>query len=107
MESVASAPAGQVPNTPSLNAGVQCAWELKPSKRWSSVPETLTFEPSVSVFNVFNFSNWDVLGGELNGGALSANGTTRANRTNRIRMGSGVYSLGAPRTFEFGLKVTF
>lgn len=107
LEPVPNAPAGQVADPPSLNAGIRCAWELKPSKRWSSVPETLTFEPSVSAFNVFNFSNWDVLSGELNGGALSANGTTRANRTNRIRMGSGVYSFGAPRTFEFGLRVSF
>ncbi len=107
MEPVAAAPAGQVANPPSLNAGILLGWVLRPSKRWASAPENLTLEPTVSIFNVFNFSNWDVLSNELNGGALSVNGTTRANRTNKIYMGSGVYSIGAPRTFEFGLKVMF
>jgi hypothetical protein len=101
------APASQLANPPSLNAGVRFGWVLKPNKVWSSVPETLTLEPTVSIFNLFNFSNWNTLGGTLNGAALSVNGTTRENRTNRVRMGSGIFSFGAPRAFEWGFRVTF
>jgi hypothetical protein len=72
----------------------------------------LAFEPSVSVYNLFNFANFDipgnVLSGILTGGAGSANGTTYATANAlRIGVGTGVFALGAPRTVEFGLKVTF
>jgi hypothetical protein len=72
----------------------------------------ITIQPSASVFNLFNFANFNIpgntLSGILNGGAGSANGTTYANATAlRIGVGTGVFSLGAPRTIEFGLKMTF
>jgi hypothetical protein len=72
----------------------------------------ITIQPSASVFNLFNFANFNIpgntLSGVLNGGAGSANGTTYANATSlRIGVGTGVFSLGAPRTIEFGLKMTF
>jgi hypothetical protein len=72
----------------------------------------LSFEPSVSVYNLFNFANFDipgnVLSGILTGGAGSANGTTYATANAlRIGVGTGVFALGAPRTVEFGLKLTF
>ena len=72
----------------------------------------ITIQPSASVFNLFNFANFNIpgntLSGILNGGAGSANGTTYANATSlRIGVGTGVFSLGAPRTIEFGLKMTF
>ena len=72
----------------------------------------LSFEPSVSFYNLLNFANFDipgnVLSGILTGGAGSANGTTYANAEGvRIGVGTGVFSLGAPRTIEFGLKMTF
>jgi hypothetical protein len=70
------------------------------------------FEPSVSFYNLFNFSNFNipgnVLSGILTGGAGSLNGTTRADATGvRVGVGTGVFSLGAPRTIEFGMKLTF
>jgi len=107
METVPTAPAGQLANPPSLNISTRFGWVLKPGKIWSSVPETLTIEPSVSIFNLFNFSNWDRLNGELSGEALSANGTTKGNRTNRVYFGSGIFSSGGPRMFEWGIRVTF
>ncbi len=72
----------------------------------------LTIQPSASVFNLFNFANFDIpgntLSGVLNGGAGSANGTTYANASSlRVGVGTGVFSLGAPRTIEFGLKLSF
>ena len=37
----------------------------------------------------------------------SVNSTTAATRTTRVTPGSGVFDLGAPRVFEFGLKLSF
>jgi hypothetical protein len=48
------------------------------------------------------------LSGALNGTVGSVNGTVASERaTNRIGPGSGVFSLGAPRQFEFGVRLTF
>jgi len=74
--------------------------------------DRFVLEPSVSAFNVFNFANFDGpanrLSGALNGTAGSVNGTVASERaTNRIGPGSGVFSLGAPRQFEFGVRLTF
>jgi len=49
----------------------------------------------------------------LTGGAGSLNGTTvgtpgnPGHNTTRVGVGTGVYALGAPRTIEFGLKLSF
>jgi len=66
----------------------------------------------VSAFNVLNFANFDGPGnrllGVLNGTVGTLNGTTKTERaTDRIGLGSGVFSLGAPRQIQFGLKVIF
>ena len=48
------------------------------------------------------------LNGLLTGAAGQINGTTRAGHSvDRVGVGTGVYSLGAPRQIEFGLRVTF
>ncbi|HET9183466.1 MAG TPA: carboxypeptidase regulatory-like domain-containing protein [Candidatus Angelobacter sp.] len=90
------------------------------------ITESFTIEPSVSIFNAFNNSNFDLPGNTL-GGVLnlasapcnpndpnlvgncvgSVNSTTAATRTTRVTPGSGVFDLGAPRVFEFGLKMSF
>jgi len=72
----------------------------------------LTLEPSASFYNLFNFANFNipgnVLSGILTGGAGSLNGTTYAGANSvRVGVGTGVFSLGAPRTIEFGLKLSF
>jgi carboxypeptidase family protein len=88
--------------------------------------EHLTVEPSVAFFNLFNFANFDLPQATLNplltGAAGSVNGTTQKDqpgcdpvnapqlctgRTDRVGVGTGVYSLGAPRVLEWGLKLTF
>lgn len=90
------------------------------------ITENFTIEPSVSIFNAFNNSNFDLpgntLGGVLNPASLpcnpndptlvgncvgSVNSTTAATRTTRVTPGSGVFDLGAPRVFEWGLKLSF
>jgi hypothetical protein len=80
---------------------------------WScQIREGLALQPSVGFYNLFNFANFDLpgmaLNGLLTGGAGQINGTTRAGHSiDRVGVGTGVYSLGAPRQIEFGLRVTF
>ncbi|MGA8213039.1 MAG: carboxypeptidase-like regulatory domain-containing protein [Candidatus Sulfotelmatobacter sp.] len=92
------------------------AWPIR-------IRERLTIEPSVGIFNIFNFTN-AFLGGNLPGGTpgtLSSggpNGTLASNTIGGVTPGSsftpfrasfqsGTYALGAPRQFEFGLRFSF
>jgi len=68
--------------------------------------ERLTVEPSVSLFNLFNFANFDLpqstLNALLNGQPGSVNRTTYNDQvTQRVGVGTGVYSLGSPRFIEW------
>jgi len=73
--------------------------------------ERLTIQPSVSMFNMFNFANFDsaanALTGQLSGGDGAINGTVQNGRPDRIGAGTGVFAFGAPRTIEWGLKLQF
>jgi len=80
------------------------------------IGESFTIEPGVSVFNAFNNANFDLPGNTMSGvlnlfgdtaTTGTANNTTKATRTTRVGPGSGVFDLGAPRVFEFGMKLTF
>jgi hypothetical protein len=101
-------------NFPWLRAfDFSAAWPVPILKR-----EHLKITPSVSVFNLFNFHN-AFLPGNLplpnlvpgNGGNIQANsigGVTSATSTPFLAsFQSGTYALGAPRQFEFGLKIDF
>jgi len=91
---------------------LKAAWPIK-------IRERFTVEPSASVFNVFNFANSFLPGNQplaslLPGGpngTLSPNvvgGVTGAGLTPfRASFQSGTYALGAPRVFEFGLRIAF
>ncbi len=77
-----------------------------------TIKERFTIKPSVGFFNVFNFANFDLpesmMSGLLTGSTGSINGTNYAGAfVNRVGVGTGVYSLGSPRTIEFALKLTF
>jgi hypothetical protein len=80
---------------------------------WSyTIREGPTLQPSVGFYNLFNFSNLDLPGASLNGlltgAAGQINGTTPVGHSvDRVGVGTGVYSLGAPRQVEFGLRLTF
>lgn len=80
---------------------------------WSrTIREGLALQPSVGFCNLFNFANFDLpglaLNGLLAGAAGQINGTTRTrHNVDRVGVGTGVYSLGAPRQIELGPRLTF
>jgi hypothetical protein len=95
---------------------LKAAWPIK-------IKERLTIEPSAGIFNIFNFAN-SFLPGNLPGGLLGTlgpggpGGTLSTNTVGGVTPGanltpfrasfqSGTYALGAPRQFEFGLKISF
>lgn len=68
--------------------------------------------PSVGFYNLFNFANFDLPGASLNGLLTGAAGqikgtTATGHNIDRVGIGTGVYSLGANRQMEFGLRLTF
>jgi hypothetical protein len=87
---------------------------------WVYKKERFTIEPSVGIFNLFNFANFDIAG-NAQGATLAfasesptqtagtIGGTTASltSRTNRASLQSGTNALGAPRAIEWGLKVSF
>jgi hypothetical protein len=105
----------QLQPAPSDQVGLGWLRTLDVSVSWPyKIRESLTIEPMVSFFNVFNLANFDApgntLSGILDGTPGSANGTTAALRSignTRTGVGTGVFSLGSPRQIEFGLKLTF
>ncbi|MBZ5599291.1 MAG: carboxypeptidase regulatory-like domain-containing protein [Acidobacteriia bacterium] len=104
---IPDAPPGQVGLAWLRTMDLKLSWLYK-------VRESVTIEPMVAFFNVYNLANFDSpashLSGILDGSIGSANGTTGAQRAagnTRTGLGTGVFGLGSPRQLEFGLQVSF
>jgi hypothetical protein len=82
--------------------------------------DRVTINPSIGFYNIFNFSNFNLPPGTMNGwldsGNSSINSTihgydpisgTVPSDSFRVGAGTGVFGLGSPRALEFGFKVTF
>lgn len=107
---------GVAPSVPLAPPGqVNLAWlkALDVKITWSHrLAENISIEPSMGLYNLLNFANFDLpglaLNGLLTGAAGQINGTTRSEHdVDRVGVGTGVYSLGAPRQIEFGLHIVF
>jgi len=101
---IAPPPAHNSGNTWSKDFDTVLSWPFR-------IKDKFTLEPSVSFFNLFNFANYTPLVG-LTGGSGSINGTVGGFDPNthdavRVGTGSGVFSSGAPRQTEFGLRLEF
>ena len=91
---------------------LRASWPLK-------LKDRMTIEPSASVFNVFNFANEFLPGNSPSASLLPGqNGLLAPNVAGGVAPGSsltpfragfqsGTYALGAPRRFEFGLRISF
>jgi len=111
---VAPPPVGQADMSWLRTFDIGLAWQRKVHLGGD---EFLTIKPNMSVYNLLNFANFDPtvapMSGLLTGSACAINGTVRHNGgaancpSDRVGLGTGVYALGAPRTFEFGLSLSF
>jgi Carboxypeptidase regulatory-like domain/TonB-dependent Receptor Plug Domain len=91
---------------------LRASWPFK-------LKDRVTIEPSASVFNVFNFANEFLPGNSPSASLLPGqNGLLAPNVVGGVAPGSsltpfragfqsGTYALGAPRRFEFGLRISF
>ena len=103
-----TAPSDQVGNGNFFTLDLRLGWSIKPVRKW----ERLRFEPQAAFYNLFNKKNYNepsaLLSGVLDGSAGSVTNTTKATRRPfETGLGSGVFAIGAPRSMEFGFKVTF
>jgi len=94
------APANQVNNDWFYNTDIRVSKVFK-------IRERLTIEPMVECFNLFNIANYAALNTVLDGGQGDINGTPKGKEPTRVGQGSGSFSPGVQRAFQFGIRVSF
>jgi hypothetical protein len=84
--------------------------DLRISRAFKLSHERITIEPMLEWFNLFNIANYDLpddkLSGSVNATVGSVNGTTAGERTTRAG-GTGSFVVGAPRSWQLGIRVSF
>jgi len=102
-----------LPNAPPNQANLGWLRVFDATMSWTySIKERVAVKPSVGFYNMFNFANFDLptssMSGLLAGTAGTINGTDPvAHNTNRVGVGTGVFTLGSPREIEFSLRIIF
>jgi Carboxypeptidase regulatory-like domain len=98
-QSVDPVPTNQKDNPLFYTTDIRLSWAWK-------IRERLSIEPSADCFNVFNKTNTaGPLDGTLSGAPGSISNTTAY--FTRVGAGSGSFSSGQPRAFQFGIRVSF
>lgn len=101
IETVPLPVAGQKENPLFYTTDIKLSWVWK-------VKERLSIEPSVDCFNIFNKNNTQ---GPLSGTLSGPDSPGTIEGTNayftRVGAGSGSFSSGQPRAFQFGIRVSF
>ena len=103
------APTGQINNPNFYTTDIRLSWRY-------TFADRLIIEPMVDIFNVLNRMNGvgtgsdgrggnTALDGTLSSAGGSINGTTSI--PERVGSGSGSFSSGTPRSFQFGIRVSF
>ncbi len=112
---VATAPTTPISNPAFRSFDATVSYPIKLSR----IHEGMSIEPTVSMYNVFNMSNFgrltgilanvDTAGGDVGTTSSFLNGPNNnaVQDGNRTQRGSGTFSSGAPRTTEFQLKFNF
>ena len=96
---LSTVPTNQKDNPLFYTTDIRISWNWK-------IRERLSIAPSVDCFNIFNKTNTlGPLDGTLSGGAGTISGTT--SYFTRVGAGSGSFSSGQPRAFQFGIRVSF
>jgi hypothetical protein len=98
-ETVSPVPANEKNNPLFYTTDIRLSWSWRYKER-------LTVMPMVDCFNIFNKTN---INGPLDGTLSGAPGTI-SNTTayfTRVNPGSGSFSSGQPRAFQFGIRVSF
>lgn len=111
--SIAAPPVGNVGNGSLRTFDLTVARPFK----WARLGEDFSIEPSFSAFNLFNLANYGGLTGNLLDQQQSgaANGTDSSysdadpfgRNSLRVGNGSGVFSQGAARVLEYGVRINF
>jgi hypothetical protein len=92
---------------------------------WRKLPASMSLEPSVAIYNVFNFANYKAIGSSSpvtpDGGTLQTVADASTGNVNgplgdpkndaynqaRVSRRTGTFDQGAPRATEFQLKFNF
>jgi hypothetical protein len=115
IQPITPAPHGQVGLDNFIANDLRLSYDFHLSHLWHGLGEQTVLSPMLNIYNVVNKANFDPpggfitapLSGILSGAAGTANGTTYSQRINRYGLGTGVFSQGAPRSLEIGMRLTF
>ena len=114
MPTLGAAPAHPFANTMLRTFDTNVSYPI----HWKKLPEYVSLEPTVAIYNVFNFANYDPISSTATALETVANAPTAEGNPNgpsgyqtynsvRVSRKTGTFDQGAPRSTEFQLKLNF